>query len=101
MAEWCRNNWHLKVAGRFKVLTSKLRGHYQYFGLTGNGRALKIFFNAVRGEWHRWLNRRSQRNTMTWDRFGKLLKHYVLPQPIVVHSVYRAQRTRDPRSRMR
>ena len=99
--EWCRANRHLRVAEQFKALASKLRGHYQYFGLTGNGRSLKIFFNAVRGEWHRWLNRRSQRNTMTWDRFEKLLQHYALPRPILVHSVYGAQRSRDSRSRMR
>jgi group II intron reverse transcriptase/maturase len=101
VAKWCRTNRHLKVVEQFKVLASKLRGHYQYFGLTGNGRALKVFFNAVRREWHRWLNRRSQRNNMTWGRFEQLLQHYVLPQPTVVHSVSRTQRSRDPRSRMR
>jgi hypothetical protein len=69
--------------------------------VTGNGRALKNFFSVVRREWHRWLNRRSQRNNTNWDRFEKLLQHYVLPKPIVVHSVYVAQQTRDLRSRMR
>jgi group II intron reverse transcriptase/maturase len=101
VSEWCRKNRHRKVAEQFKALASKLRGHYQYFGVTGNGRALSSFFFAVRREWHRWLNRRSQRNTMRWDRYEKLLQRYPLPQPVVVHSVYRAQRTRDPRSRMR
>ena len=101
VSEWCRKNRHRPVAEQFKALASKLRGHYQYFGLTGNGRALKNFFSAVRHEWHRWLNRRSQRNNMKWDRFEKLLQHYVLPKPIVVHSVYVSQRNRDPRSRMR
>jgi RNA-directed DNA polymerase len=101
VSEWCRENRHLKVAEQFKALASKLRGHYQYFGLTGNRRALSQFFEAVRREWHRWLNRRSQRNTMTWDRFVQLLRQYPLPKPVVVHSVYGAQRSRDPRSRMR
>lgn len=101
VSEWCRENRHDRVVEQFKALTSKLRGHYQYFGLTGNGRALKVFFNAARREWHRWLNRRSQRNTMTWDRFERLLQHYALPRPILIHSVYRAQRNRGPRSRMR
>jgi len=36
--EWCRTNRHLRVVEQFKALASKLRGHYQYFGLTGNGR---------------------------------------------------------------
>jgi len=101
VSEWCRENRHLKVAAQFKALALKLRGHYQYFGLTGNRRALSQFFDAVRREWHRWLNRRSQRNTMTWDRFVQLLRQYPLPKPVVVHSVYAAQRSRDPRSRMR
>jgi len=101
VSEWCRKNRHRPVAEQFKALASKLRGHYQYFGMTGNGRALKNFFSAVRRAWHRWLNRRSQRNNTQWDRFEKLLQYYVLPKPVIVHSVYVAQRTRDPRSRMR
>ncbi len=101
VSEWCRANRHRKVAEQFKGLVLKLRGHYQYFGLPGNGRDLHRFYEAVRRQWHRWLNRRSQRNNMTWERFEKLLQHYVLPTPIVVHSGIPAQRSRDPRSRMR
>jgi group II intron reverse transcriptase/maturase len=101
VSEWCRANRHRKVAEQFKGLVLKLGGHYQYFGITGNGRALHNFYEAVRRQWHRWLNRRSQRNNMSWERFEKLLQRYVLPKPIVVHSIYRRQRSRDPRSRMR
>ncbi len=100
VAEWCRVNRHRKVAEQFKGLVLKLRGHYQYYGITGNWRALHSFYESVRRVWHRWLNRRSQRHSMTWERFERLLQHYVLPEPVIVHSVYRAQRTRDPRSRM-
>lgn len=90
VAEWCRANRHLKVAEQFKALALKLRGHYQYFGLTGNRRALSQFYDADRREWHRWLNRRSERNTMDWNRYASVLQHYMLPKPVVVHSVYRA-----------
>ena len=100
VAEWCRGNRHRKVAQQYRMLVPKLRGHYQYYGITGNGHALRAFYEAVCREWHRWLNRRSQRNNMTWERFKKLLQHYVLPQPMIVHS-YVAQRSRDPKSRMR
>jgi hypothetical protein len=100
VSEWCRANRHCKVAEQCKGLVLKLRGHYQYYGITGNRRALHSFYESVRRQWHRWLNRRSQRRSMTWERFEKLLQHHVLPEPIVVHSIYRAQRTRDLRSRM-
>ncbi len=100
VAEWCRANRHRKVAHQHRDLIPKLRGHYQYYGITGNGRALHSFYEAVRREWHRWLNRRSQRNNMTWDRFLQLVKHYVLPQPRILH-LYGTQRNLDLRSRMR
>jgi RNA-directed DNA polymerase len=100
VAEWLRQNRNRKVADQHRELIPKLRGHYQYYGITGNWRALGSFYEAVRREWHRWLNRRSQRNTMVWESFEQLLRQYVLPRPKIVHS-YVAQRTRDLRSRMR
>jgi len=100
VAEWFRNNRHRKVADQHRDLIPRLRGHYQYYGITGNGRALYSFYEAVRREWHRWLNRRSQRNNMMWERFEQLLQRYVLPQPRIVHA-YAAQQNRGPRSRMR
>lgn len=100
VAAWCRENRHRKVADQYRALVVKLRGHYQYYGITGNGFALRAFHDAVRREWQRWLNRRSQRNNMRWERFHQLLRHYVLPPPVIVHS-YVMQRSRDSRSRMR
>ena len=100
VAEWLRHNRNRKVADQHRELIPKLRGHYQYYGITGNWRALSSFYEAVRREWHRWLNRRSQRNTMVWESFEQLLRQYVLPRPKIIHS-YVAQRTRGLRSRMR
>lgn len=100
VAEWCRSNRHRKVIDQHRELVPKLQGHYQYYGVTGNWRALHSFYESVRRQWHRWLNRRSQRNNMLWERFERMLRHYVLPRPKIVHA-YVAQRSRDPRSRMR
>jgi RNA-directed DNA polymerase len=100
VAEWFRGNRHRKVADQHRDLVPKLRGHYQYYGITGNGRALHSFYEAVRREWQHWLNRRSQRNNMTWERFEQMLRRYVLPRPRIVHA-YVAQRSLDLRSRMR
>ena len=64
VTEWLRYNRNRKVIDQHRELIPKLRGHYQYYGITGNGRALSSFYETVRRQWHRWLNRRSQRNTM-------------------------------------
>jgi RNA-directed DNA polymerase len=88
--EWCRRNRHLPVAIQQQSLSRKLKGHYGYFGITGNAAALGGFFYEVKLVWRLWLDRRSQRAKMTWPRFQKLLERYPLPSPVVVHSVYRS-----------
>jgi len=88
VALWCRRNRHLPVRDQHAALRRKLRGHYAYYGITGNGRALVIFLHAAERVWRKWLNRRSQRARMEWDRFKRLLQRYPLPPARVVHSIY-------------
>jgi len=89
IAQWCRQNRHESVAVQHAALVTKLRGHYAYYGITGNGHALNRFRNEVGRTWQMWLARRSSRNHMPWDRFNRLLKQYPLPPAKVVHSIYR------------
>ena len=59
----------------------KLRGHYAYYGITGNLRALRRLRAEVERVWRKWLNRRAQRGGMTWERFAQLRERYPLPKP--------------------
>jgi len=88
IAQWCRRNRHSPVAEQHQTLSQKVRGHYAYYGITGNARALQDFLEAVKRCWRTWLDRRNRQRTMIWDRFNRLLEHYPLPPPRVVHSVY-------------
>jgi group II intron reverse transcriptase/maturase len=89
VAKWCRRFRHEKTWWQHQTLVRKLMGHYGYFGITGNGRSLVRFFYAVERLWWQWRSRRSQRARLRWDRFRATLRHYPLPAPRVVHSVYR------------
>ena len=84
--EWCRDHRHWSLAEQQKALTLKLRGHYQYYGITGNSRAINHFRLEVMKAWWRWLCRRSQKSRISWEQFNRLLKRYPLPPPITVHS---------------
>lgn len=86
VAQWCREHRHLPVRDQHKTLRKKLRGHYGYYGITGNARMLVKFFYAVKGVWRRWLNRRSDSAKMRWERFKRLLQRYPLPRAQVVQS---------------
>ena len=89
MNDWLRSvrNW-CKTKEWWLILASKLRGHYQYYGVSGNSRMLKMFYYRVMRLVHKWLNRRSQRNRWNWERFTEYLKHYPLPLPHISHKFY-------------
>jgi group II intron reverse transcriptase/maturase len=87
--EWCRRHRHWPVEVQHRHLVWKLNGHYAYFGVTGNSPAMHRYWHGTKRAWRRWLNRRSQRARMNWERFNLLLARYPLPPPRVVHSVYR------------
>jgi len=89
IARWCRRHRHLPIAEQHAQLTSKMRGHYAYYGITGNRRALSCFRHLVQGIWRKWLDRRSNRARMSWEKYGQLRGRFPLPFPVVVHSVYR------------
>lgn len=89
MADWCRFNRHRPICEQHQTLKQKLLGHFAYYGITGNGEALRRFRDAVQDLWRKWLSRRSRDALMTWDQFNLLLKHYPLPAAIAVHSVCR------------
>jgi group II intron reverse transcriptase/maturase len=86
-SEWFRRVRHQPVAWQHAQLERKLRGHYGYFGIPGNAAALGRFRYEVSRLWRKWLDRRSHKAGMTWERFQRLLRHYPLPTPILLSSL--------------
>ena len=92
----CRelNDWLKAVRNRcpvkawWSVLKAKLTGHYQYYGISGNMRSLRRFYWVVVRSTRKWLNRRSQRHSFSWEGFEAYLKHYPLPLPRIVHDLF-------------
>jgi len=89
MGSWCRTHRHGSVADQQRALNRKLRGHYSYYGITGNARALARFHRATERIWRKWLSRRSRKACLNWTQFKRLLATYPLAPPRVVHSVFR------------
>jgi RNA-directed DNA polymerase len=83
---WCRSHRHAPVAWQHQQLVQKLRGHYAYYGITGNEHRLRRVRWEVIRLWRKWLNRRSQRRRMHWERFARLLEQYPLPRVKIVHT---------------
>jgi RNA-directed DNA polymerase len=89
LTTWCRRHRHDPIPEQHRTLSQKLRGHYAYYGITGNFRALGALWHQVNGIWRKWLSRRSWKSRLSWVAFQRLREQFPLPPPVVVHSVYR------------
>lgn len=83
--DWCKANRHKPVKLQHAKLCQKIRGHYAYYGVTGNSRALGKFLELARKSWRKWLNRRNNKKGMPWDRFNAMIRRpYALPPPRII-----------------
>jgi group II intron reverse transcriptase/maturase len=89
VAEWCRRHRHDPVKAQHVALSRKLHGHYAYFGVNGNLRSLQVIRHQAERTWRKWLDRRSQRARMSWERFAQLSERYPLPMPRVIVNLWR------------
>ena len=86
--EWCRKNRHLPLSEQHRILSQKLRGYNQYYGIIGNFDVLKTVRWRVKRMWRYWLSRRSHKGQVSWEKFEKsILSKHVLPRPRIIHNV--------------
>jgi len=89
MKEWLQSiRSQVKAKDWWEILAAKLRGHFQYYGVSDNSASITKFYRLTIRLVHKWLNRRSQKRKMNWAKFRKYLEHYPLPQPRIVHKLY-------------
>ena len=85
VTKWCRINRHKSIRDQHAHLVMKMRGHYAYYGISGNIRRLRWYATAVAQIWKTWLSRRDRGSWFTWTRFTALLKRHPLPPARIVH----------------
>ena len=92
--EWLKGNRMKPTQWIMQQVELKLRGHYQYYGVTDNYRGIARFHREVTKVLFKWMNRRSQRRSYRWEEFERLLQLFPLPQPRVrINLFYRARMT--------
>ena len=86
--EWLRNNMHNKPSDTIEQLNPKLKGHYRYYGVSGNSEGIRNFYQYVVYTFYKTLTRRSQRTYLTWDRYFSLLKHHPIAKPKIYVDIW-------------
>jgi RNA-directed DNA polymerase len=86
--DWCRRHRHQSIEVQHAALCQRVRGHCNYFGVSGNFRSLLRLVEATKRAWYKWLSRRSQRARLTWERFTDVLRRWPLPRPRITVRIW-------------
>ena len=71
---WIRKNRHMAKAGLLlRQAKRRLQGHLNYYAITDNRRLCQSFRFQFERLLFKWLNRRSQRDSYTWEQFVNAL----------------------------
>lgn len=96
----------MKLSRLWRIARAKMQGHFNYFGVRTNSAKLSHFYVDCVGALFKWLNRRSQKRSFSWERFLRRLAYNPLPKPAYgeelrdVSSELRSHKHK-PKSRMR
>jgi RNA-directed DNA polymerase len=106
--EWIKANRHRwKLDVLWEKAKAKIVGHYNYYGVTHNLNKLRHFYYVCTQLLFKWLNRRSQKRSFTWERFQRRLMFKPIPKPTIGAIVIDlttglgTKLKRKPRSRVR
>ncbi len=86
--QWLRANRTLPTAQIMRTTANKLRGHYGYYGVSGNSRSISNFAFEVEKLLFKWLGRRGKKGSLNYEKFNLLLKRYPLPAPRIMVNLW-------------
>lgn len=72
----------------WKTFKLKIGGHFRYYGISHNIESLKRYHKSSLSIMFKWLNRRSQRNSFSWEKFCLFLKQNSLPKLMIYHRLF-------------
>ena len=87
--KWMKEMRNKTLGQIFKTIERKLVGYYNYYGITDNIESLIKYWNEIRRIMFKWLNRRSNRKSYTWEGFQQLIDIMKLSKPSIKVNIYK------------
>jgi RNA-directed DNA polymerase len=82
LTAWIKHHRHLPERDFCQRLNARLRGHYNYYGVRGNARALTRFFRGAMACTFKWLYRRGgKQSSYTWEQCTRVLDRVKIARP--------------------
>jgi len=88
------NVWAKEIRNKYtlnnimKKAAVKLRGHIEYYGVSHNLANVSLFVRRVRHILFKWLNRRSQRKSFTWEQFQLYMDRVKFPKAMICYPLF-------------
>ena len=81
LTDWIRRYRNLLPTGDLlRQAKMRIQGHLNYYAITDNSESCQRYMHLTRRALFKWLNRRSQRKSYTWNGFLQALRHVGWPQ---------------------
>lgn len=86
--EWLKAHRTTDIKDIMSRLNRSLIGYYNYYCITDNTRTVNNYVYCIVKLLYKWMNRRSQRKSFSWEKYTLFLKRYPLPIPKVRVNIY-------------
>ena len=87
MKKWLKGRMHCKVSETIKLMNIKLVGYYRYYGITDNTNSIRSFYETTAKMYYKILNRRSQKNKYSYEKYYEKIQKQILTPRIYVDIV--------------
>jgi group II intron reverse transcriptase/maturase len=81
LSQWIKAHRCLPTRALITKVKQKLQGHAAYYGMSGNSASLNTFYYGLNKRLFKWLNRRSQRKSLTWKAYNRLIERHGIKCP--------------------
>ncbi len=87
--EWCKENRNtVPLPELWESFCRKLAGHVQYYGVSFNYKTVQGFILKSVKMFFKWINRRSQRKSMTFEKFALFMLRFPPPKAKIYHRLF-------------
>ena len=86
--KWLHDKMHESIAIVGESLKRKVLGHYAYYGINGNYKALVLYYKYIKYTWYRVLRKRGQKNKIKYLDYLRIWQWIRIPEPRVCIDIW-------------
>lgn len=86
--KWLHEKMHEPITLVGESIKKKIIGHYVYYGISGNYKALCLFYKYIKYTWYKVLRKRGQKNKIDYHDFLRIWRWLKIPEPKIYVNIW-------------